>query len=158
MAIATITLTLAIIWIAVRGEISAAQIAVGLVLALTVVGFLRKTYHQELSFRRPMNIAIYVISFLKELTIANIQVLRIVLSPGPIRIRPGIIAYHTRCKTPLGVTALANSITLTPGTLSVDVSTDASTIFVHTLDIDHPDEVRKAIRRGLENPIIKAIE
>lgn len=158
MAIATITLTLAIIWVTVRGEVSAAQIVVGLILAIGIVGFLRKTYHQEHSFRRPVSIVLYLISFLKELTVANLQVLRIVLSPGALRIRPGIIAYQTRCKTPLGVTSLANSITLTPGTLTVDVSADASIIFVHTLNIENPDEVRAAIKRGLEDPIIEAIE
>ena len=62
------------------------------------------------------------------------------------------------CKTPLGVTMLANSITLTPGTLSIDVSEDHETIFVHTLDIDHPDEVAESIREGLEQPIVGAVE
>ena len=88
---------------------------------------------------------------------ANLQVLKIVLSPN-MKIRPGIIAFKTQCKTPLGITSLANSITLTPGTLSVDISKDDSTIFVHTLDIDDVDKVRDSIRRGLEEPTKGAFE
>ena len=49
---------------------------------------------------------------------ANVQVLKVVLSPN-LNIRPGIIAYKTECTTPLGITVLANSITLTPGTVTV---------------------------------------
>ena len=99
----------------------------------------------------------FIFHFSWELIVANFQVLRIVLSPR-LKIRPGIIAYKTECKTPLSITSLANSITLTPGTLSVDISEYDSTIFVHTLDIEEPDKVRAGIRRGLEEPVRGAFE
>jgi len=155
--LAGIAFLLAAIWILMKGTGSAGDFFVGIILAALIVRLLRKSYRQEKSFIRVRNIGRYLLSFSRELVVANLQVLRIVLSPR-IRIRPGILAYQTRCRSPFGVTMLANSITLTPGTLSVDISEDNRTIFVHTLDISHPDEVRESIRRGLEEPVLGAVE
>jgi multicomponent Na+:H+ antiporter subunit E len=157
MPLATLVLSISVIWLLLRGDASPGNFFVGLILALILILFLRRTYHQERSFRRVGDIIHFIINFTRELIVANIQVLKIVLSPK-LNIRPGIIAFKTDCKTPLGITLLANSITLTPGTLSVDISEDQSTIFIHTLDIEHPDQVRDDIRRGLEEPVKGACE
>ena len=153
MPLATLALSISVIWLLLKGDGSPGNFFVGLILAMILIYFLRRTYHQERSFRR----AHFLINFTRELIVANIQVLKIVLSPR-INIRPGIIAFKTECKTPLGITLLANSITLTPGTLSVDISEDQTTIFIHTLDIENPDQVRDGIRRGLEEPVKGACE
>ena len=150
-------MSISVIWLLLKGDGSPGNFFVGLILAMILIYFLRRTYHQERSFRRVGDIAHFLINFTRELIVANIQVLKIVLSPR-ISIRPGIIAFKTECKTPLGITLLANSITLTPGTLSVDISEDQTTIFIHTLDIENPDQVRDGIRRGLEEPVKGACE
>ncbi|HBK80925.1 MAG TPA: Na+/H+ antiporter subunit E [Nitrospinae bacterium] len=157
MPLATLALSISVIWLLLRGDGSPGNFFVGLLLAVILIYFLRRTYQQERAFRRAGDIVNFIIHFTYELIVANIQVLKIVLSPQ-INIRPGIIAYKTECKTPLSITVLANSITLTPGTLSVDISEDQSTIFIHTLDIEHPDTVCDAIRRGLEEPVKGAFE
>jgi multicomponent Na+:H+ antiporter subunit E len=157
MPLAEIVFILAIIWILMKGTGSAGDFFVGLILAALILRFLRQSYHRERSFVRFKNVGRYLASFSRELVKANLQVLGIVLAPR-IRIRPGILAYRTQCHSPLALTLLANSITLTPGTLSMDISEDNQTIFVHALDITHPDEVREAIRRGLEEPVIGAME
>ncbi|MAE05379.1 MAG: Na+/H+ antiporter subunit E [Nitrospinota bacterium] len=157
MPLATLALSISVIWLLLKGDGSPGNFFVGLILAMILIYFLRRTYHQERSFRRVGDIAHFLINFTRELIVANIQVLKIALSPR-INIRPGIIAFKTECKTPLGITLLANSITLTPGTLSVDISEDQTTIFIHTLDIENPDQVRDGIRRGLEEPVKGACE
>ena len=157
MPLATLALSIAMIWLFMRGDASPGNFFVGLILAFALILFLRRTYQQERAFRRWGDITRFIVHFAWEVIVANIQVLRIVLSPR-LHIRPGIIAYKTECKTPLSITSLANSITLTPGTLSVDISNDDSIIFVHTLDIDDSDNVRESIRRGLEEPVKGAFE
>ncbi len=157
MSLATLALSIAAIWIFLHGSATPGNFFVGLVMAVLVIRFLKKSYYQDRQFVRFGSYVRFLRSFAWELFIANLQVLKIVLAPR-ISIRPGIIPYKTVCKTPLGVTMLANSITLTPGTLSIDVSEDHETIFVHTLDIDHPDEVRESIHNGLERPIVGAVE
>ncbi len=157
MSLATLAFSIAAIWIFLNGSATPGDFFVGLVLAVFIIRFLKKSYYQDRAFFRIGSYLRYLRSFIRELFIANVQVLKIVLSPR-LSIRPGIISYRTICKTPLGVTMLANSITLTPGTLSIDVSDDDETIFVHSLDIDHPDEVAMSIRKGLEQPIVGAVE
>ncbi len=157
MPLATLAFTIATIWIFLHGSATPGHFFVGLIMALLIIRFLKKSYYQDRAFFRIGSYFRYLRSFTWELLVANVQVLKIVLAPR-LSIRPGIIPYKTVCKTPLGVTMLANSITLTPGTLSIDVSDDDETIFVHTLDIDHPDEVAEGIREGLEEPIVGAVE
>jgi multicomponent Na+:H+ antiporter subunit E len=157
MPLATLALSIAVIWLLLKGDGSPGNFFVGLILATVLIYFLRRTYHQERAFRRVGDIVHFIVNFTRELIVANIQVLKIVLAPR-ITIRPGIIAFKTECKTPLGITLLANSITLTPGTLSVDISEDETTIFIHTLDIEDADAVRDGIRRGLEEPVKGACE
>ncbi|MFQ5658319.1 MAG: Na+/H+ antiporter subunit E, partial [Candidatus Methylomirabilales bacterium] len=88
---------------------------------------------------------------------ANLQVIYLVFHPK-MPIRPGIISFATRHRSPLGTTLLANSITLTPGTLTMDLSPDHKTLYVHTLDISDPEEVREGIRRGLEDYTLEVAE
>lgn len=97
----------------------------------------------------------YAFIFVWEVIVANVQVVRIVLSPT-LRIRPGFLAVPMRAKTDLEVTSLANSITLTPGTIAVHVSDDRHDIVIHALDIgDEPDKVRRTIQTNLEANILK---
>jgi multicomponent Na+:H+ antiporter subunit E len=85
----------------------------------------------------------YLGVFLWELVLANLSVARIVFSPK-INIHPGIVKVNTRLKSRTGRLVLANSITLTPGTLVVDIDGDA--LYVHWIDVSAID-AEEATRR-----------
>jgi multicomponent Na+:H+ antiporter subunit E len=87
--------------------------------------------------------------FSRELIKSNIAVLRVVLSPRPL-IRSGVIAVPTELTSDLALTMLANMITLTPGTLTLDISADRRYLFVHTLNLDDPEDVKREIRMAFE--------
>jgi len=91
----------------------------------------------------------YVFVFLVEVIKANIQVVKIVLSPT-LNITPGIIAYRMDVKSDAGITLLANSITLTPGTLTVDLSKDKKTLYIHALHIEDAQVLKHSIKNSLE--------
>lgn len=91
----------------------------------------------------------YLIVFLFEVVKANVDVVKIVLSPK-LNMTPGIIAYKMEVKTDAGITLLANSITLTPGTLSVDISEDRKTLYIHALHIEDARALEQSIRDSLE--------
>jgi len=98
---------------------------------------------------------LYVLIFLRELVKSNIQVAKLALSPTPA-IRPGFLAVHMRAKTDFEVTSLANSITLTPGTITVHIERDKQLLVIHALDIGaDPDETRQGIQTVLEDNILK---
>lgn len=149
-----LTLVLAVVWCFLSGAITLANFLMGMLMgALTLVLF-RPFFPWSPSplrlFRKIPAFLRYLVHFLYELVKANLQVVYLALHPK-MPIRPGIIAFATRHQSPLGTTLLANSITLTPGTLTMDVASDGRTLYIHTLDIAHPEEVREGIRRGLED-------
>lgn len=97
----------------------------------------------------------YVFIFARELTLANYEVTKLVLSPQ-LRIHPGFIAVPMDADTDFEVTSLANSITLTPGTITVHLPEERHVIVVHALDVtDDPERVRMAIKQELEANILR---
>lgn len=97
----------------------------------------------------------YVGIFTKELAIANFQVAKLVLTPT-MNIRPGFLALPLEAETDFEITSYANSITLTPGTISVHVEREHRVIIVHFLDLggDH-EAARREIKETLEDNILK---
>lgn len=97
-----------------------------------------------------------VVSFLRELLQANLAVARTVLSPR-IEIRPAIIAFRTTLESDLALTSLANLITLTPGTFTLDVSEDRKTLYVHILELQDIERTCQEIHSAFES-ILEEIE
>jgi multicomponent Na+:H+ antiporter subunit E len=93
--------------------------------------------------------------FARELVLSALRVARIVLSRD-MRLAPGIFAYPLRVRSDGEIALLANLITLTPGTLSVDVSEDGRTLFVHAIDCADPDAARRDVAEGFERRIGEA--
>jgi multicomponent Na+:H+ antiporter subunit E len=97
----------------------------------------------------------YALIFLRALVKANVDVARAVLRRR-IRVRPAFLALPMNAATDFEITCYANSITLTPGTISVHVARDRRTIVIHALDVgDDPDAVRRDCRQTLEANILK---
>ena len=91
--------------------------------------------------------------FVWEMILANIRVAICVVSPLS-RMSPGIVAIRLDARTDTEITVLANMITLTPGTLSVDVSDDRKVLYVHTLFARDPRAVRSQIKKSFESRIL----
>ena len=157
----TITVLLSVLWCFLSGALNAANFVMGLFMGTVTVVVFRPFFPSPRSparlFRKIPAFLRYAIRFLYELMKANLQVAYLVLH-RKMPIRPGIIALAIRHRSPLGTTLLANSITLTPGTLTMDVTPDGRTLFIHTLDVGHPEEVREGIRRGLEDYTLEVAE
>ena len=90
--------------------------------------------------------------FLFELVKSSVNVAAIVLSPRR-KLQPAIIAYPLDVKSDAEITLLANMITLTPGTLSMDVSDDRSTLYVHAIDAPDIDAVIADTKKSFESRI-----
>lgn len=101
-------------------------------------------------------IAILAAVFVRELVLSSVAVARQVLGDSAA-LRPAIVAVPLDLKSRVGVTTLANCVTLTPGTTSLHVSEDLSTLYVHVLDAGDADEVAASIKDVFETRI-KEIE
>lgn len=138
-----------IVWLLIVGPYSGARgvdlqaVAVGagvaLLVALALGGRLyERSPWRMLDARRYFWGLVYVPVLLWYILRANLQVAYIVLHPA-LPIRPGIVRIRTGLRSASGITALANSITLTPGTLSVDATEDG-TLYVHWLTVETEEE------------------
>jgi multicomponent Na+:H+ antiporter subunit E len=88
--------------------------------------------------------------------VASLRVAWDVVTP-PIYSRPGIIAVPLDAETDFEITVLGHLISLTPGTLSLDVSPDRRTLYVHAMFVDDPDELRRQIKAGMERRVLEAL-
>ena len=104
--------------------------------------------------RRLLYFLRYVFIFVRELSLANYQVAKLTLTPE-LQIRPGFIAIPMDADTDFEVTSLANSITLTPGTITVHLPEERHVIVIHALDVqEDAEEVRQGVKRELEANIL----
>ena len=115
------------IWIILTDTTEAAEIITGLVISLTLALILSKNYKTlglpPISIKRIVYLIIYLIVLLKEIVKANFDVAYRVLHPK-MPIKPGIVIIKTELKQDIAKTLLANSITLTPGTFTLDIKGD----------------------------------
>lgn len=98
-----------------------------------------------------------IVLFLYELVVSSVQVFWDVITPTH-RARPAIIDVPLDVKTDAGILLVTNLISLTPGTLSIDVSEDRRTLTVHAMFADDPEAVCHALKSGMEKWVIDAVE
>jgi multicomponent Na+:H+ antiporter subunit E len=79
-----------------------------------------------------------------------------VVTPG-FHMRPAVVAVPLDVETDLEITLLANLITVTPGSFSLDVSDDRKVLYVHAMYVDDPDEYRREIKEGFERRVLELL-
>ena len=145
---------LALAWCLLHDEISLRQFVIGFLVGLLAMLFFPRSFHQERRYFRKVTLSVrLVLFFVKELLIANWTVVRQVLALK-LAIRPGIVAYPLSLQNDVLITLLANMITLTPGTLSVEVAPDRQFLFIHFLDVNDVEEEIRIIKDGFERYLL----
>jgi multicomponent Na+:H+ antiporter subunit E len=94
----------------------------------------------------------FIVFFHWELVLANVRLTRDMLGPLT-RLRPGIVAVPLDLTSDAQVTALSNLVTLTPGTLSLDASSDQKVLYVHVANITNIERAIREIKHGFERRI-----
>ncbi|MCG8604561.1 Na+/H+ antiporter subunit E [bacterium] len=95
----------------------------------------------------------FLFFYLKEVVLSNMRVAHDVLTPRH-RMRPGVVAIPLDAETELEISAFANLITMTPGTLSLDVSSDKRVLYVHAMYIDDRKKLQLETKEGFEKKIL----
>lgn len=150
-------LLMAFTWLLIRGSFTVQSFALGLIVSYPITFSFRRFYGKEVrlvSLLRARYLLIYVFSFLKDLFISNLDVSYRVLHPR-MPADEGIMEYSLDLKSPAAITVLANSITLTPGTLVMDHVEEDGTLLIHCLNMESEQEVSEGIRKW-ENLLKKA--
>ena len=148
-------LALAVLWVFIRGAPLepaglGAELLTGLVVAMPLAFAFRAVYERELSIAGTLAAVpyalLYLAAFLWELVTANVDVAYRVLHPR-MPITPDVIELPLRVESDLAITTIANSITLTPGTLTMDYDEEENAIYVHVMFVPDRQTVVGPIRR-----------
>lgn len=149
-----INILLALAWGAVTGSFAEANLLFGFLLGTFALYIIREQVGTSRYTRRLWQIVSLALLFVYELLLSALRVAVIVLRPK-IDLKPGIIAYPLTVDRDFEITMLANLITLTPGTLSVDVSEDRKTLYVHCIDVPDKQSTIDDIKNGFERKILE---
>jgi len=150
---------LSLVWMALTGTFTFANLVVGFAvssLTLWLIGS-RGEIALIVYITRFFRFVGLFFFFLKELLVANLRVAYEVLTPG-YQMRAAIIAIPLDAKSDLEITVLANLITLTPGTLSLDVSADRKTLYIHAMHVHDVEKFRKEIKTRLERRVMEVFK
>ncbi len=144
-------------WVVLTGRYTLAQLCIGFLLGYLVLWMLSPINTSTHYFRRTVKIIALMLYFMMELAKSNLRVAYDIITPRH-RMRPAILAVPLDLESDMGITLLATLITLTPGTLSLDVSTDRRTLYVHDMYIDTPEIAIRKIKHGFERRIREVLE
>jgi multicomponent Na+:H+ antiporter subunit E len=145
---------LALAWVALTGQFTLANLGIGLALAYLMFWLMQRTTGPLHYFEVARRLPGFVLFFVSELIKASLEVTYSVIRPHQA-LRPGVIAVPLDARTDSEITLLANLITLTPGTLTLDVSTDRRVLYVHVMNIDDADSFRQGIKDGFERRLLE---
>lgn len=154
MNIFLLNVLLAIAWGALTSQFYPANLIFGYLLGYLFLWIIFHNRPGQKYFSRAPKIIEFLLFFLLELFKANLRVAKIVLTPRP-QIRPGVIAVPLDLKTDAEITLMMNLLTLTPGTLSLDISTDHRLLFIHTIDFSSVEQFRAEVKQGFERRVME---
>jgi len=152
-----LSLALAAIWLLLVNSASAGQILLGLLLGLAIPLFTRHFWPDPVRIHRPLVLLRFIGVVLYDILMANLTVAGLVLG-HPRRLRPAFVVLPMRLKSELAISLLANTICLTPGTVSARLSADRTELLVHVLDAADPQAVVAEIQARYEAPLLEVFE
>ncbi len=151
-----LNLVLALVWVAVTGSLTVANFCLGFALGAATLWLVRDRFPTQRYFARVGATLRLTATFIVELVKSTWSVVKLAWAPGAAY-RTAFVAVPVNVKSDAEITLLANLITLTPGTLSVDVSDDRSTLYIHALDAQDIDALRHDIASGFERQVKEAL-
>ncbi len=152
MIVFALNLVLALLWAMASGEVTLLTIGAGFLvgmLVLHLVGPVLGDTRYAVRFLRVLGLVLF---FLAELVMSSVRVAYDVIKPR-FTMTPAIIQVPLDVRGDVQVTLLANLISLTPGTLSIDVSDDRTNLYVHAMYGDDPEAVARRVKRSFERRI-----
>ncbi|CAN5746445.1 Na+/H+ antiporter subunit E [soil metagenome] len=152
-----LSVALLVVWLLAHNAASPGLVLLGLLLAVAIPLMTRRfwpEYPRRVRYGPLLRLMGVVIA---DIVLANLRVALLILGP-PGRLRPGFLTLPLRVRSPHAITMLAGIISLTPGTVSANLSGDGRTLLVHGLDLGDPAAKAERIRSRYERPLLEVFE
>lgn len=145
-----LTLLLAVVWTLLQNEVSAGMVVFGIILGVIIPWGTSAWWPDTPTGFRLGKMISYSLLVMWDILVANVEVAWIVLTVPNAKLKPAWIVVPLDLRQPEAITMLAGTITLTPGTVSADLSDAGHSLLVHVLHTDDPDAVRDDIKAHYE--------
>lgn len=145
------------LWLLLMNDISGGNLVMGALLAWFIPFVTQSFWVQSMKLHRPWTAIRFVLVVLWDIVIANWTVARMILG-SPKKLNPAFMVLPLELKEDFAITLLANTISLTPGTVSADLSADGAHLIVHTLHVDDTDQAIADIKARYEAPLKEIFE
>lgn len=149
-------LLLAIAWLAMSGNFRVENLVAGFIFGYVVLLVAQWAVGPSSYFSKTGKVIRFAAFYLEELLRANLRVAYDVVTPSH-HMRPGIVAVPLDARSDAEITLLANLMTMTPGSLSLDVADDRSVLYVHSMFLAHPDAFRAQIKDDFERRVLELL-
>lgn len=149
-------LLLAFIWVALTGSLSYANFIFGSMLGFFVLWIMNYDDHDKRYFYRVPKMLSFFLYFIYQVIKANLQVAYDVMTPNYF-FRPGIVRFPLNARTDFEINVLSMFISLTPGTLIVDVSEDKKALFIHVMYLTSTEKFVQELKTGVERRLLEVM-
>lgn len=149
-----LNILLALVWIFLTGNLSFTNFIQGFIIGFLILWISRYAADSAKYVTKFPKVIGFFFYFLYELILANLEVAFDIITPKH-RMNPSIIAYPLNAKTEMEITFLANLITLTPGSLCLDVSSDKKVLYIHSMYVSDPEQYKEKLKNGLEKKLLE---
>lgn len=146
------SLLLFVVWLLLNNSISAGHIVLASFFAITIPWLVTGMRDEHPKILKPWLAIRYVLMVMKDILTANVEVALLIV--GPVKkLKPGFVAIPIEVDSDLGITILASTVSLTPGTVSAEVSKDRAWLYVHSLHLENEAELIESVKQRYERPI-----
>lgn len=152
------TVILTIVWVMLQNSVTAGMVVFGFILGIIIPRMTAAWWPDRPPGFKPVKVILYVLLVMWDIVVANIQVAWIILTKSNARMQPAWIEIPLDLHKPEAITVLAGTITLTPGTVSADLSSEGRSLLVHALDAPDPGAVRDEIKNRYERRLKEIFE
>lgn len=147
-----VSLVLVVVWLTLNHSLEPGHIALALLLAWLLPWFTQTFWTYPVRIRGWLPLVRYAFVVLWDITLSNITTTRLILG-SPRKLQPAFFELPLDLTNPIAITVLANTITLTPGTVSADIAPDRSCILIHGLHVPDIEQAIALIKSRYEAPL-----
>lgn len=153
-----LTPILALIWMLLANEFSAGHAVLGLVLGWAIPIFTLRFWPEQTRIGQPLTLLRFIALVLYDILVANLIVAWLIISRRNASLRPAFVEIPLEVSSDLAISLLANTITLTPGTVSAELSPERDRLLVHALHVTDTEALVATIKSRYEAPLKEVFE
>jgi multicomponent Na+:H+ antiporter subunit E len=155
MKLLIMNVALALMWALITAQVTPGNLIIGFFIGYGVLWLSHRGFEpRDPYFGRFFKFIWFLILYLRDLVHSNLRVAYDVITPS-YHMKPGVVGVPLDVTSDAQIAILANLITLTPGTLSVDLSEDRKTLYLHVMYLSNPEDLRREIKDGLERRVLE---